>query len=73
MKDANSVSHSLEMDEVMQEMVEVKGLADELRKRRQLQLSHLQEITQKQASEAETEVFTCKYHLAARAKPISLT
>ena len=48
-------SSSLQLEDVMQEMVEVKSLADELKKRRQLQLKQLQDMPSS-ATPAEREV-----------------
>eukprot|EP01036_Dinobryon_divergens_P034993 gene34993-45292_t len=53
-------------------MVEVKSLAEELKKRRQLQLQQLEDMPST-ATPAEREVCMCKFNLAARAKPNSLT
>mmetsp|Transcript_12794 Transcript_12794/g.19219 ORF Transcript_12794/g.19219 Transcript_12794/m.19219 type:complete len:224 (+) Transcript_12794:3-674(+) len=66
--------HSINVEEVMSEFSEVKALANELNHRREIQLEHFSRMaSQHPVSAAELEVHTCKYHLAARAKPSSLT
>ena len=48
-------SSSLRLDDVIQEMMEVKSLADEMKKRREMQLKQLQDLPSS-ATSAEREV-----------------
>jgi len=58
----------------MCEYSEVKALANELNRRREIQLENFnRKASETPVSAAELEVHTCKYHLAARAKPSTLT
>jgi hypothetical protein len=64
---------SLSIEEVLLEMVEVKGLADELGRRREVHRKKLAQLASSGVdSTAEAEVVSCQYHLSARARPHSM-